>query len=410
MTKIEGPGAGCDCAPAEDNREASPHKANADQSQALAEHAAEIRRLGKRVVGDVIAIGRHLAEARRIVGHGGWLPWLKREFGWSERQAQRYMSVVEAAVKSDNLSDLEIPVSGLYLLAAPSTPVEARDEIVARAKAGETISTKTIKQAIATKKTPSPAVKAAADRAVASSEQQQRRQAAAVARDDQTAAKRSLVTGVAMAPHAERGLDLYETPEAAVHALLRGWAFIGPIWEPACGPGAIVRVLRAFDYDVVATDIEDYGCPGARGGIDFLMQAQAPAGVKNIITNPPYRLANKFVRHALELVPRVAMLLPLRFLESSGRNDILDGGTLAHVFVFRNRLPMMHRAGWHGPRIKTGAIAFAWFVWAREHRGPTTIERITCAASAPTPPAPIPDDLSIPADGSIPPFLRRTAP
>jgi hypothetical protein len=36
----------------------------------LAKHAAAIRRLGKRVVADVIEIGRLLTECKRICGHG----------------------------------------------------------------------------------------------------------------------------------------------------------------------------------------------------------------------------------------------------------------------------------------------------------------------------------------------------
>ena len=80
--------------------------------------------------------------------------------------------------------------------------------------------------------------------------------------------------------------------------------------------------------------------------------------------------------HALELVPRVVMLLRLAFLESERRAPILDRGALARVHVFRNRLPMMHRAGWAGPRASS-AIPFAWFVWDRDHQGPTTIDRIS---------------------------------
>ena len=49
----------------------------------LAEHAAEICRLGKRVVADIIEIGRRLTKCKRICGHGNFLPWLDREFGWS---------------------------------------------------------------------------------------------------------------------------------------------------------------------------------------------------------------------------------------------------------------------------------------------------------------------------------------
>ena len=55
---------------------------------------------------------------------------------------------------------------------------------------------------------------------------------------------------------------------------------------------------------------------------------------------------------------------------------ILDGGQLARVLAFRNRLPMMHRHGWNGPRA-TSATAFAWFVFDRNHHGPTELQRIS---------------------------------
>ena len=45
--------------------------------------------------------------------------------------------------------DLGLPVSSLYLLAAPSTPKEARTEIIQRAEAGEKISGATVKETIA---------------------------------------------------------------------------------------------------------------------------------------------------------------------------------------------------------------------------------------------------------------------
>src|SRR5262249_2890580 len=93
-------------------------------------------------------------------------------------------------------------------------------------------------------------------------------------------------------------------------------------------------------------------------------------------TNPTFKLANEFVRHALTLCPRVIMLLRLAFLESERRRGILDGGELARVHVFRNRLPMMHRAGWGGPRASS-TTASGWFVWNREHEGPATLHRIS---------------------------------
>jgi Protein of unknown function (DUF3102) len=113
----------------------------------LAGHAAEIRKLGKRVVGDVIEIGKILGEAKRIAGHGNFGPWLKREFDWTEMTATRFMNVYEMS-KSNNLLDLDLPVSSLYLLAAPSTPQEARDAIIERAEAGEAVSVAEVKDTI----------------------------------------------------------------------------------------------------------------------------------------------------------------------------------------------------------------------------------------------------------------------
>src|SRR5262249_34104609 len=146
------------------------------------------------------------------------------------------------------------------------------------------------------------------------------------------------------APLAVRRDDLYETPPEAVHALLAYEKLPdGAVWECACGPGAIVRVLRAAGHRVYATDLVDYGLDDAESGVDFLMEREPGFYVGTILTNPPYKLAEQFVRHALTLCPKVIMLLRLAFLESERRRAILDNGMLARVYAFRNRLPMMHR-------------------------------------------------------------------
>jgi len=36
-------------------------------------------------------------------------------------------------------------------------------------------------------------------------------------------------------------------------------SFEGQIWEPACGDGAISRVLEAAGYQVISTDLIDRG-------------------------------------------------------------------------------------------------------------------------------------------------------
>lgn len=181
------------------------------------------------------------------------------------------------------------------------------------------------------------------------------------------------------APLSDRGDDLYETPPEAVRALLAAEQVPARIWEPACGPGAIVKVLRASGREVIAGDLVDYGCPLSFKGIDFLMEYCAPYDLECIVTNPPYKLADQFVAKAIELCPKVIMLLRLAFLESERRRPILDGGQLARVHVFRNRLPMMHRDGWEGRKVSS-SISFAWFVWDRAHTGPTELRRISWEA------------------------------
>lgn len=184
-------------------------------------------------------------------------------------------------------------------------------------------------------------------------------------------------TGNKRAALAERGNDLYETPPEAVHALLRAEKLPKVIWEPACGPGAIVRVLRGAGHEVFATDLVDYESADqdfARW--DFLSEQRLPEDVEAIVTNPPFKNAGEFVAHALHLCPKVIMLLRLAFLESERRSPILDTGHLARVHVFKKRLPVMNRAGWQGNYSNSG-MAFAWFVFDKNHSGPTHLHRIS---------------------------------
>jgi hypothetical protein len=176
---------------------------------------------------------------------------------------------------------------------------------------------------------------------------------------------------------ADRGNDLYETPAVAVEALLRVEKLPHHIWEPAAGRGAIVNVLRVAGHAVLASDLVDYGDPTHFSRRDFLLEHKLPDRVEAIVTNPPYKLAEEFVAHALDLdCPLVIMLLRHAFWESERRTDILERRGLARVHVFRRRLPRMHRDGWTGPRA-TSSIPFAWFVWNRSHTGPTTIDRLS---------------------------------
>jgi hypothetical protein len=196
---------------------------------------------------------------------------------------------------------------------------------------------------------------------------------------------------VQRAPLKEHRGDCYDTPPVAVSALLKVESLPKRIWEPACGTGNIVKALRDAGHHVIATDLNDRGCPNSLSRVDFLFCGRpywphcgcgtqsgphaCECGYDAIVTNPPFALAEKFVARAIQDAPYVAMLLRLAFYESDRRSHILDSAGLARIHVFANRLPMMHRAGWEGRKANSG-MAFAWFVWERGHLGPALIDRI----------------------------------
>ena len=163
--------------------------------------------------------------------------------------------------------------------------------------------------------------------------------------------------------------DFHETPEIATRALLSVETFTGPIWEPACGYGAISRVLDSAGHDVVSTDLVPRGFGDGR--VDFLLELEPRA--PNIVTNPPFKLAEQFARHAVRLTTgKVALLCRLGWLEGMERRRMFDALPFARLWVFSWRLPMMHRVGFVGER-SSSAIAFAWFIFEHGHSGPATV-------------------------------------
>lgn len=107
------------------------------QVQASAE---KIRNTVKRVLEDVIEIGRDLIAVKDALPHGQFGPWIRAELGWPERTVRNFMAVAEAfGSKSAIIADLGIQPTAAYLLAAPSVPDEARLMAVERAQSGEKI-------------------------------------------------------------------------------------------------------------------------------------------------------------------------------------------------------------------------------------------------------------------------------
>lgn len=160
--------------------------------------------------------------------------------------------------------------------------------------------------------------------------------------------------------------DFYPTPKSVTEALLEVESFGCDIWEPACGDGAISRVLESGGYRVTSSDLIDRGY--GKTGLNYFDTEQTPC--KHMITNPPFKLAENWVKHAKALkVEKFALLAKLTFLEGFERSKLLQDTGLSRVWVFKRRVTFTRNGE---EQRGTGMIAFAWFVWDK-HGGPPTV-------------------------------------
>lgn len=152
------------------------------------------------------------------------------------------------------------------------------------------------------------------------------------------------------------------TPSAVTEALLEVEDFGSEVWEPACGDGAISEVLIKHGYEVVSSDIVDRGY----GEVEDFFESDRTA--ESVVTNPDYDYSEEFVRTALERATyKVAMLLPLGFLTSKGRYELLTGSPLKRVYVFTGRVTL--RSPDQRKSEGNGRENYAWFVWEHGYEG-----------------------------------------
>jgi hypothetical protein len=156
------------------------------------------------------------------------------------------------------------------------------------------------------------------------------------------------------------GPDYFPTPAWATHALIDNESFDGDIWEPACGDGAMSRVLEQTGNAVYSSDL--YSRPYGEPGRDFLTTQNTAT---NIVTNPPYNSAEGFVSAGLEKAShKLALLLRLAFLEGANRNrTIFNVCPPSRVWVFSERITF-YPAG--ATVAGSGTTAYAWFVWDKQ--------------------------------------------
>lgn len=113
-------------------------------------------------------------------------------------------------------------------------------------------------------------------------------------------------------PKRERlSTDFYPTPPEVTIALLDYLQLPKRtrIWEPACGRGHMVDVMRSQGYKVTGTDLQT--------GTDFLTTEAILCDW--IITNPPFSVADKFILRCAEHRRPFALLLKSQYWHAAKR-------------------------------------------------------------------------------------------
>lgn len=120
-----------------------------------------------------------------------------------------------------------------------------------------------------------------------------------------------------------------------------------------------------LDIDAEAPALLRPACPTLWHG-DFLKLSTRASAV---VGNPPFSLAEAFVKHGLLLAPVVAFLLPNLFLGAGSR---YESGFWDKLAV---NDPLVERAGFDGPGVrpdrrgKGGMAQHSLLVWKLDHRG-----------------------------------------
>ncbi|MGP9790674.1 hypothetical protein [Roseinatronobacter sp. NSM] len=169
---------------------------------------------------------------------------------------------------------------------------------------------------------------------------------------------------------ARRKDDFYRTgqPEA-IRALLHADGDrireLAPVWEPACGDGAMVREIRAFGIACSASDLIDRGCPDSWTA-DYFTCYRSRGGA--IITNPPYDQINardghgRWLRHALNMPDWRYMALLLSWdwpaARKNGLGELLDENPFSYCYLLRFKIDF---TGQGSPPQRN-----AWFIFDRD--------------------------------------------
>lgn len=165
--------------------------------------------------------------------------------------------------------------------------------------------------------------------------------------------------------------DFYATDPIAIKLLLEQEQFKNKILELACWMWHLSKPLIEAWYDVESYDLVDRGYWKIKNFFDISDWEW------DIITNPPYSDAQKFVEHALNIIKpwaKAAFFLKILFLESRARKKLFLENPPKMIYVCSWRVKCVKN--WDFDRYTSGAQAYAWFIWEKGYKWETIIKWI----------------------------------
>lgn len=172
--------------------------------------------------------------------------------------------------------------------------------------------------------------------------------------------------------------DYYATPDLATELLCELETFSEDILEPACGQGAISKVLERNGYNVESRDLIDRGY--GQGGMNFLEYNEQID--KDIITNVPYSIGAEFVEHAMDLLTenhKAAFFLKLTFLEGEKRRELFKKYPPEKIYVSVSRIDCAKNGEFKldkngNQKHSGGAVCYCWMVFRKGFNGKPTLD------------------------------------
>ena len=174
--------------------------------------------------------------------------------------------------------------------------------------------------------------------------------------------------------------DYYATPYESTRALLDIEKFEGDFIEPCVGGGHIVEILKEYypNSKIIGVDLVDRGYKDTivSNYFDYTFN-----GDFNVVTNPPYSLAQEFLEHSMEQIQegkKVAMFLKIQFLEGNKRKELFKKYPPKIIHVFSKRQNPWRNGSNVDEKGKpwSSTMCFAWFVWEKGYKGQSIINWI----------------------------------